>query len=241
MRNFNKFLYRPFGKTIYDFSLVKDGEKILLCLSGGKDSTVMAELFSRWKKKVPIKISLEAVYIDFFGNNNIKIFLEKLCKKLNIPFEAIYIDSAEKAILNSGKFSKCYVCARERRMNIFKYARNKKIRKIAYAHTRNDFSETLFMNMIYSGHISTLSIKKDFFAGEFEIIRPLALIDESIINEFIRASKIIIPKKKCKYYMNNRREVVRNIFKGLEKDNLMVSQSLNAAIRIWLSENFNQI
>jgi len=237
MKNFNKFLYRPFGKTIYDFSLIEDGDSLLICLSGGKDSTVMAELFHRWRKKVPLNIHIEAIYIDFFNNNNITTFLLELCHRINIKLTIINDDSVQKKIVSSRKYSNCYVCARERRMRIFSYASKNNINKISFAHTRNDFSDTLIMNMMYSGNISTLSIKKDFFSGDFTVIRPMALITEELVVEYIKVNKINIDKNSCPYIEGNKRETVRGFLKKFESNNNMVSESMTSAIYKWLRKN----
>lgn len=221
-------IFRKVGKTIHQFSLLKPGDKILVALSGGKDSMILLEALKDRMRHIPFPIDLHAVHIKTKGMDY-KVdeqYLTDFCKKLEIPliFEDIYIDSA-----SPGKKQICFICSWNRRKAIFQLARELKCNKIAFGHHLDDAVETLLLNMIFHGSISSLPQKIDFFGGEIQIIRPLLMLKEEELIRFSEVRKYRAQIKSCPYENNTKRKVLKDYTDDL------LSLHTNAKINIFRS------
>ena len=171
------------GRGINHFNMIKDGDKILLGISGGKDSLSMAYALSKRKKWLPISYELFACLINWSEHsfseeelNRVRIFF----KKLNIP---LIIKSAQMNPPSfKGKFN-CYLCARNRKRILFNLAREMNIKKIAFGHHMDDIVETTLVNLCFHGKFFTMMPVQDFFKGKIQVIRPLCEVKEkNVIN-----------------------------------------------------------
>jgi len=168
---------------MHDYSMLEDGDRVMVAVSGGIDSSVLACILKMWLAKAPIHYHLKAVYIDNdfwqpeFGGDPPAQLIGEFLEKCDVEFVRI----AAREI--GEKERTCFLCARNRRSQLFDMAREMRIDKIALGHHMDDLLETLMLNMVYSGNISTMLPKQSLFDGELHLIRPLAYIEKNEIRQ----------------------------------------------------------
>ena len=184
-KKFRKKIWRMFAKAINTYDLVKEGDKIAVCISGGKDSMLMAKLFQELKLHNKFEFEVKFLVMDpGYSPENRKV-IEENARKLNIPI-TIYESDIFESVYNVEK-SPCYLCARMRRGYLYKFAKNMGCNKIALGHHYDDVIETILMGMLYSGQVQTMMPKLHSTNYEgMELIRPLYLIREQDIKWWCR-------------------------------------------------------
>lgn len=209
MKESKNFLYmhRLLEQGIIDYNMIEDNDHILIALSSGKDSSMLLKLLTRKKIKLAAKFELTAVFVrQGMGDDDKKIaFLTKLCEENNVKFVVLEA-LLENNLINDKK--PCYTCSRIRRLALLDYAGKVGAKKIAFGHHKDDFIETLMLNIFYSNRIATMKPYNPFFKGQFYIIRPMVYIDEKyIIKEWGEFPKFA----KCKFEDKSQRMFVRKI------------------------------
>lgn len=182
-KKFRKSIWCNFSKAVRDYELVKEGDRIAVCISGGKDSMLMAMLFQELKRHDKFPFDLEFLVMDPGYNKENRQIIESNAKKLNIPITVFDSDIFE-TILHVDK-SPCYLCARMRRGHLYNKAKELGCNKIALGHHYDDVIETILMGMLYSGQVQTMMPKLHSanFEG-MELIRPMYLIREDDIKKW---------------------------------------------------------
>ncbi|MCR4692102.1 MAG: ATPase [Lachnospiraceae bacterium] len=177
---FRKSLWRPFVKAIQDYELIKDGDRIAVCISGGKDSMLMAKLFQELERHGKKNFELRYLVMDPGYNSFNRQRIEDNANLLGIPIEVFETDIF--AAVDNVDDSPCYLCARMRRGYLYDKAKELGCNKIALGHHFDDVIETILMGMLYGGQVQTMMPKLHsiHFAG-MELIRPLYYIRESDI------------------------------------------------------------
>ena len=180
---YRKELLSPFLKAIDTYKLINDGDKICVCISGGKDSMLMAKLFMCLVRFSKIKFELKFLVMDPGYNKLNRLLIEENARNLNVPIE-IFETRIFDIVYNQEK-SPCYLCARMRRGHLYNKAKEIGCNKIALGHHFDDVIETIFMGMMYGGQIGTMmpKLKSDNFEG-MELIRPMYLIREKDIKNW---------------------------------------------------------
>lgn len=203
-------LVQKVNKTLYKQQMLSPGDKILIGLSGGVDSYILAEILNNRKKHLPFNISLFAVHVKI-KELNYEVDLEAMnnfCNKLQMPF--YYIEYSMGSYENSKK-SPCFFCSWHRRKEIFTLAKNIGCNKVAMGHHRDDAIETMLLNMIYHGSISSLPYKLSMFDGEIILIRPLLDLSKKEIIAFQTLSHYPLEKSFCQFKNLTKREEVKKI------------------------------
>lgn len=185
VKGFGRDLFSPLGTAISDYSLIKSNDRILMGISGGKDSLLMAWALSDIKRRSPVKFSLEAITIDpgepweydESGLDSIRQFL----RGMNIPYYVIATNIARIVTRHKGKKTKCSLCSNLRRGYLYKTASDMGIPKVALAHHLDDAIETLFLNMFYQGKFGCFRPKTYLSRTQVEVIRPLLYLEEAKI------------------------------------------------------------
>ena len=179
-KKYKKKLWRPFCKAINQYELVKPGDKIAVCISGGKDSMLMAKLFQELKRHNKFEFELVFMVMDPGYNKVNRQMIIDNSKKLNIPIQ-IFDSQIFDSVFNIEK-SPCYLCARMRRGHLYAKAKELGCNKIALGHHYDDVIETILMGMLYGAQIQTMMPKlhSTNFEG-MELIRPMYLIKEADI------------------------------------------------------------
>ncbi len=172
------------GKAIHQYNMIEDGDRIAVGLSGGKDSLTMMYMLNERLARIPINYTLIAIYIDpgFEGNYDKQI--ENYCNSAKYQLHIEHTDYGIVAHSPENRENPCFLCARLRRKRLFEISDQLGCNKLALGHNKDDIIETLFMNMCYSGEISTMVPYQPLFKGKLTLIRPLAMLDEDLIRRF---------------------------------------------------------
>ena len=200
--NFNKLqkrLRRLTGQAVMDFNMIEEGDRIMVCLSGGKDSYTLLDMLQHLQRVAPIKFSLFAVNLDQkqpgFPEHVLPEYLDTLDIEYKIVEEDTY--SIVTDIIPEGKTT-CSLCSRLRRGILYRTAKEMGATKIALGHHRDDMIETMFLNMFYGGKLKSMPAKLMSDNGEHMVIRPLAYCKETDIERYaINQAYPIIPCNLC--------------------------------------------
>lgn len=215
----HKRLRRQVGEAIADYNMIEDGDKIMVCLSGGKDSYTLLDILINLKKSAPVDFELIAVNLDQkqpgFPAHVLPEYLESLGIKYKIVEENTYGIVKEK--IPEGKTT-CSLCSRLRRGILYRTATELGVTKIALGHHRDDILETLFLNMFYGGKMKAMPPKLMNDTGEHIIIRPLAYCKEKDITKYADIKQFpIIPCNLCGSQPNLQRQVIKEMLNEWDK------------------------
>ncbi|MFC1754178.1 ATP-binding protein [Thermoproteota archaeon] len=208
------FLSKRVGTAIMDYKMLEDGDKILVAVSGGKDSMTLLKILEQRRAFVPIKYELVAVHVDMGYKCIHPKILEKYFKDNGYKYHMKRID-----ILKDTPREKitCFWCSWNRRKALFEAAEELGCTKIALGHHRDDIVQTFFLNLIFQGEISAMSPKQELFKGKIVLIRPLAYIEEKDSELFAKDNKFPIPHCSCPNSGKTQRDKVAKLIKTMEK------------------------
>jgi len=210
------FLYKKIGRAIADYKMLQDGDKIVVAVSGGKDSIALLKMLKFRQSFVPIKFDLLAVHIDLGYPCQHPKLLAKFFEKQDIKYHI------EKVDILKGKSRKdinCFWCSWNRRKALFEVAARFGFNKVALGHHFDDIIETILLNLFYQGQISAMNPYQELFKGKITLIRPLAYVEEDEIRRFARANNDFPHEKcSCPNSITSKRTAVEKIIKELEKD-----------------------
>ena len=238
IKKYRKDIWSPFVKGIKEYKMIKDGDKIAVCISGGKDSFILAKCMQELQRHGIIKFELEFIVMNpGYSKSNLKK-IEDNAKLLNIPIHIFSTDVFEVSTMLNAK-SPCYLCARMRRGHSYNKAQELSCNKIALGHHFDDIIETILLSVIYGGEFKTMMPKlhSENFEG-MELIRPLYLVKESAIKTWVNYNELEFINCSCDFTekgTDSKRKEIKdficelrkknkfaeyNIFKSVEKVNL---------------------
>ena len=220
---FNKLrkrLRRQAGKAIADFSMIEPDDRIMVCISGGKDSYAMLELLMALRDSAPIDFEIIAVTLDQKQPGYPEDVLPQYLETLGIPFYILERDtySVVRSVIPEGKTT-CGLCSRLRRGTLYGFAEQIGASKIALGHHRDDIVETLFLNLFFGGKLKAMPAKLKSDDGRHVVIRPLAYCRESDLEAYARVMEFpIIPCNLCGTQENLQRQEIKQMLKGWERE-----------------------
>ena len=215
-----KKLRRNVGRAIADFSMIEAGDKLMVCLSGGKDSYTMLDLLLSLKKKAPVEFDLIAVNLDQKQPGFPEHVLPKYLNDLGVEYHIIEQDtySVVKRVVAEGK-TMCGACSRFRRGILYTFAERHGVTKIALGHHRDDIIETLFLNMFFGSRLKAMPPKLLSDDGKNVVIRPLAYCREADIAAFADIRNYpIIPCNLCGSQDHLQRVQIKKMLAGWESE-----------------------
>ena len=235
-KKFHKSIFTKFCQAINDYDLVSPGDKIAICISGGKDSMLMAKLFQELKRHNKIPFEIGFLVMDPGYNKKNRTLIESNAKELGIPitiFESQIFESVENI-----EKSPCYLCARMRRGHLYAKAKELGYNKIALGHHYDDVIETILMGMLYGAQVQTMmpKLKSTNFKG-MELIRPLYYVREKDIIHWTEYNKLKFLQCACKFTEKHysgeptnedasKRKKVKKLIASLAKDDPQIEYNI---------------
>ena len=215
---------------MHTYDMLSDGDHILVAVSGGVDSLVLAAILQGWKHKAPIDYTLTAVHLDMgFPNSNPEAISSQL-KKISLPLEIERTSFGQNAVTSADKQNACFECARNRRTRLFSLAREKKCTKLALGHHKDDIIETFFINVLYGGNISTMVPSQPLFSGNLTVIRPLAFLEKKQVMEVAENFDLQATTNPCPLDGTTRRDAVREFLGPLYQNDSHIKGNIFSAL-----------
>ncbi|MFC5473058.1 tRNA 2-thiocytidine(32) synthetase TtcA [Paraherbaspirillum soli] len=215
----HKRLCRQVGQAIGDFNMIEDGDKVMVCLSGGKDSYALLDILITLRERAPINFDIVAVNLDQKQPNFPADILPAYLSKLGVPFHIENQDtySIVKRVIPEGKTT-CSLCSRLRRGILYRVATELGATKVALGHHRDDIMETFFLNMFFGGKLKSMPPKLQSDDGKQIVIRPLAYVKEADLTRYAEVKQFpIIPCDLCGSQENLQRKQIKGMLREWEK------------------------
>ena len=208
-----KRLQRNTGRAICDFNMIEEGDRVMVCLSGGKDSFTLLDILMELQKRAPVRFELLAVNLDQKQPGFPEHVLPEYARQAGVPFHVIEQDtySVVQRVIPEGKTA-CGLCSRLRRGALYRFAGENGVTRIALGHHRDDIIETLFLNLFHGGRIKAMPPKLLSDDGKHVVIRPLAYCSEQDIARYAATREFpIIPCNLCGSQPNLQRQAVKEM------------------------------
>jgi len=209
-RNFSRTAHHinaNIGKAIQDHQMIGEGDRILIAVSGGKDSLTLLHFLSRIRTWSPVHFDVHALHVraDFqCGGCVLSDDLPAWFQKIGVPYTFKDI-----RVLDEHKRTSCFWCAWNRRKTLFETAVEVGCNKIAFGHHKDDIIETILMNMIFNGHLGTMNPKQEMFGGKLALIRPLCYVEEAHIRRFAQENKFPEAIHRCPFAADSKRKYMK--------------------------------
>ena len=211
---------------MHTYDMLAEGDRVLIAVSGGVDSLVLAWLLQFWQKKAPIAYTVHAIHIDMEPSENgsgpAALAVQNQLQRINMPCSIVPtiwqppdLSKMNQHLPHTDSKDICYTCARHRRKQLFEYARTDSYNKIALGHHRDDIIETFFLNICFAGNISTMRPRQDLFEGRLALIRPMAFLDKSDIVSLARELDFEPVRTNCPLSEKTRRLEVRQLLESI--------------------------
>jgi tRNA 2-thiocytidine biosynthesis protein TtcA len=214
-----KRLRRQCGQAIADYNMIEDGDRIMVCLSGGKDSYTLLTLLRQLQAKAPVRFELVAVHLDQKQPDYDPHVLPQYLRAIDMPFRIIEQDtySVVKRVVPEGK-TMCGLCSRLRRGALYHFAEREGFTKIALGHHRDDIVETLFLNLFHHSSLKAMPPKLLSDDGKHVVIRPLAFCRENDIAEYAETQQFpIMPCNLCGSQETSQRKAIKQMLGDWER------------------------
>ena len=226
-----KEIKRLMGKAIHNHEMIRDGDHVMVAVSGGKDSVALLWLLNERIKRIPIEYRITAVHVDpGFGANSAGQ-MESFFSGNGFEHRVIKSDIGPRAHGPENRENPCFLCSRLRRKLLFELAAEIGCNRIAFGHHKDDLIETYFLNVFYGATISTMLPVQEFFKGEFTVIRPLYLVDEGMVRRYAQTMGWDEIKLGCPTAGSSKREEIKNMLKHFYRSNKKIKGNIFHALK----------
>jgi tRNA 2-thiocytidine biosynthesis protein TtcA len=226
MANWEEEIRSLTGKAIHRYGMIEDGDRILVGVSGGKDSLTLLNLLHERRKRVSVHYDVIPVYINLGFDTEQEKVLGRFFEERDLTYHIEQTDIGKKAHSAENRENPCFLCSWERRKRIFHLAHRLNCNKIALGHHKDDIIETLLLNIFYSAEISTMLPVQRLFKGKITLIRPLALIEEKKIERFAQEKGLPVGSTCCPSSGKTKRNEIKELLEKLEKENCKVKGNI---------------
>ncbi|WP_075591049.1 tRNA lysidine(34) synthetase [Labilibacter marinus] len=220
------------GKAINQYKMIEANDRVLVAVSGGKDSLSLLDILVERRKFLPIDYEIHAIHVitDDVPYEIDKDFLARFCIELDVTLHLI---TTHAGIEEKSDKKPCFTCSWNRRKELFDFARKNGFKKVAFGHHLDDAIETLMMNMLMHANISSIPGKLSMFNGDIEVIRPLIFLTNAEMIRYSEMKEFVSLKKECPYEDHTMRYATRQMIHQFEK--------LNPQARINLFKSMSNI
>ncbi len=222
----DKAINRDMGRAIHHYDMIGDGDRILVGISGGKDSLTLLWYLMERLRRIPITYQLFPVYVDpgfpggFAHDLNLWAASQNICLRID------YTDNGLVAHSRENLENPCFLCARRRRRRLFEIAEELACNKIAFGHHKDDIIETFFINICYTGVMGTMCPMQSVFNGRFHIIRPMAFVDEDRISRFAEDRQFPEFNNPCPTARTSKRREIKNALSCLHQGKRKIKNNI---------------
>ncbi|MBE6161710.1 MAG: tRNA 2-thiocytidine biosynthesis protein TtcA [Firmicutes bacterium] len=233
IKKYRKEIWRPFVKAINEYELIKENDKIAVCISGGKDSFLMAKCFQELKKHGKIKFDLKFIVMNPGYNEKNGNLITTNAEKMGIPIHVFKTEIFD-VVAGLTEGNPCYLCARMRRGHLYNTAKELGCNKIALGHHFDDVIETILLSMFYSGEIKTMMPKlhSDNYEN-MELIRPMYLVKERDIKSWVKYNNLEFLNCACRFTEScnidesaSKRLAMKRLIEKLREDNPYIEKNI---------------
>jgi tRNA 2-thiocytidine biosynthesis protein TtcA len=216
------FLSKKVGKACWDYKMLKDGDRILIAVSGGKDSLTLLRVMKERQQFVPVDYKLIACHVDMGFEWVNTDLLRKHFEDEGVE----YIIARPEKDWHNGEKLTCFWCSWNRRKVLFDLMGTTDCSKLALGHHMDDITETMLMNLMFNGEIGTMKPYQEMFKGEFAIIRPLAYVEEKELKRVASRLQLPVVKSQCPNGNVSKRRLVKGIISEIERHNRNVKKNI---------------
>jgi tRNA 2-thiocytidine biosynthesis protein TtcA len=222
---------RLMGKAIHSRDMIRDGDHVMVAVSGGKDSMSLLWLLKDRLKRIPIQYRIMAVHVDpGFGANSAE-HMKAFFSEHDFEYRIIRSNIGPKAHGPENRENPCFLCSRLRRKTLFELAADLDCNKIAFGHHKDDLIETFFLNIFYGASISTMTPVQEFFGGKLIVIRPLFMLDENKIRKYAASMKWPLINLGCPTAGASKREEMKKMLHHLYRSNKKIKGNIFHALQ----------
>jgi len=226
-----KEIKRLAGKAIHTMDMIRDGDHVMVAVSGGKDSLALLWLLKERIKRVPIDYRITAVHVDpGFGANSADQMTSFFLAH-DFEFRVIESDIGPKAHGPQNRENPCFLCSRLRRKLLFQMAEEVGCNRMAFGHHKDDLIETFFLNVFYGASISTMVPVQGLFGGKLTVIRPFYLVDEDLIRRYAQLMDWPEISLDCPTAGSSKREEIKNMLKHFYRSNRKIKGNIFHALQ----------
>lgn len=226
-----KEMKRLMGKAIHTRKMIRDGDHVMVAVSGGKDSLALLWLLRERTKRIPIDYKLTAVHVDpGFGADSASS-MESYFLEHGFEYRIIKSDIGPRAHGPENRENPCFMCSRLRRKLLFEMADELGCNLIAFGHHKDDIIETFFLNIFFSASVSTMQPVQELFGGKLTLIRPLFLIDEDLVNRYVKSMGWTAIHLGCPTGVSSKRTEIKDMLYTFYRSNKKIKGNIFHAMQ----------